>query len=90
MRPITQCENCGGLLHLVHIDVEERKRRRLGGSWVARCERCGGEEIVVPEAWKMERERERERGRGRTGRKDGQRNLWEGEEGKYEEGKGKR
>jgi hypothetical protein len=38
----------------------------------------------------MERERERERGRGRTGRKDGQRNLWEGEEGKYEEGKGKR
>jgi hypothetical protein len=50
-KAIDRCA-CGGKLVIVSLDRQERIRRRLGRSWLARCERCGAETAVDSQAWR--------------------------------------
>ena len=59
---IDRCPQCLGELRIVSLDREERIRRRLGRSWLARCTR-GHECLVVPDAWKRFVQAERDRKR---------------------------
>ena len=60
---IDRCPQCLGELRIVSLDREERIRRRLGRSWLARCQRCSAEQLVVPDAWKRFVQAERDRKR---------------------------
>ena len=46
--------SCGGKWRVVSLSVKERMQRRLGRSWLVKCERCGIEAHAITP--KQERE----------------------------------